>query len=792
MSSQKKIYIITFCVEKDNKNSFPIEENKSEIPSENVQIEGDFDFYDYFSGTTIEYLKEFFLTIFGKKYNYCKCMLSVFYRTSGVFEQTKYHLLSNNENSKISEFEHKQLYLIKLDIKCNCEFKMYKKYLSMKKCDILLKLKELENKVQQLENSEKELKQKNEQLIEDNKNRISQINDLDNEYKKIIKIDEINGFGDYNFEKFYDIVIDVNSIKNINNEGWKVKFDENGKKKYEEHKNKELIIIGVIGNNNKGKSFVLTKISKIKLLTGTSIHTEGLSVKYPDLDEHKGRYLILLDSAGLETPVLRNDNKEKKEENKKASNEKEKVDKENQKNIDSKIQKDKENLSHYEMPEKNLLDEKEVEINKIFQENAKDKIMTELFLENFIIKVSHILLVVVGKLTYSEQILINKVKVESKKQNKERIFIIHNLQDFRTREQVENYIKNTLLKCSTFNLRKRTWITSKKDEENIDEIKNKEENNDEIKIDKINDEDIHINPKKEESNKISIFDEIQNNENENNEENNEIKDVIKDVNNNPENKEKIDEQEVNEETKLYDIHFTEILNYNDKKKLEVFHLIIANEDSEAGKIYNKYAYNFIENVYNIISEPKQFDIFEQVKEKFKSLSNIILNNSIEEIPFTDNKTILEKKIIKLDLKEPLSLKKCYTDELGFSLFKTGNFEPKYNYFKADKNTLEIRLEIPGNTECNFNHKVVGDDTIITVTGKKIKDKKPENPNDELFNIREFGEFELNIPLKVQDYKINQTKPKEGYPKYVNGICCVQYELASKGENTKVVADSEDL
>ena len=101
MSSQKKIYIITFCVEKDNKNSFPNEENKSEIPSENVQIEGDFDFYDYFSGTTIEYLKEFFLTIFGKKYNYCKCMLSVFYRTSGVFEQTKYHLLSNNENSKI-------------------------------------------------------------------------------------------------------------------------------------------------------------------------------------------------------------------------------------------------------------------------------------------------------------------------------------------------------------------------------------------------------------------------------------------------------------------------------------------------------------------------------------------------------------------------------------------------------------------------------------------------------------------------------------------------------------------
>ena len=101
--------------------------------------------------------------------------------------------------------------------------------------------------------------------------------------------------------------------------------------------------------------------------------------------------------------------------------------------------------------------------------------MKEIFLQNFIIKESDILLIVVGKLTYSEQLLINKIKVESQKQNKGMIFIIHNLQEFRTKEQVENYIKNTLLKCSTFNLIKRTWISTKKDE-----IKN--ENKDEIKV----------------------------------------------------------------------------------------------------------------------------------------------------------------------------------------------------------------------------------------------------------------------------------------------------------------------
>ena len=91
--------------------------------------------------------------------------------------------------------------------------------------------------------------------------------------------------------------------------------------------------------------------------------------------------------------------------------------------------------------------------------------MTEIFLQSFIIKVSDILLVVVGKLTYSEQLLINKIKIESQRQNKNTIFIVHNLQEFRTKEQVENYIKNTLLKCSTFNLIKRTWISAKKDEE---------------------------------------------------------------------------------------------------------------------------------------------------------------------------------------------------------------------------------------------------------------------------------------------------------------------------------------
>ena len=76
--------------------------------------------------------------------------------------------------------------------------------------------------------------------------------------------------------------------------------------------------IGVIGSENRGKSTILSDFSKIELLTEVSIKTEGLSIKYPKLDDQfKNRKIILLDSAGLETPILNlgNNEEDKNEEN---------------------------------------------------------------------------------------------------------------------------------------------------------------------------------------------------------------------------------------------------------------------------------------------------------------------------------------------------------------------------------------------------------------------------------------------------------------------------------------------
>ena len=136
---------------------------------------------------------------------------------------------------------------------------------------------------------------------------------------------------------------------------------------------------------------------------------------------------------------------EKKDKISKIEDEKNKDSNENNINDENEL-KEKENPKEKEneqnLDAKNKPTDKEIKQNIEFQENARDKIMTELFLENLIIKVSDILLLVVGKLTYSEQLLINKIKVESQRQNKGRIFIVHNLQEFRLVDQVEKYSKN--------------------------------------------------------------------------------------------------------------------------------------------------------------------------------------------------------------------------------------------------------------------------------------------------------------------------------------------------------------
>ena len=58
----------------------------------------------------------------------------------------------------------------------------------------------------------------------------------------------------------------------------------------------------------------------------------------------------------------------------------------------------------------------------------------------------------------------------------------------------------------------------------------------------------------------------------------------------------------------------------------------------------------------------------------------------------------------------------------------------------------------------------------------------------MVNLREFNDFEVNIDLPVEEFQISSPDPKEGYPKKINGIYIIQYELASKGKEISLNAD----
>ena len=119
----KRTYNISFGIEKT-----PIEDNpnKSEIPLNNVQIVRQFEFHDYDSISTIGHLKEYFLTNFAQRSKYCKCTLLVYYKASNI-----YYILSKNENEKLSNYKYDTLYLVKINLECNCQLKSYTKYMNM-------------------------------------------------------------------------------------------------------------------------------------------------------------------------------------------------------------------------------------------------------------------------------------------------------------------------------------------------------------------------------------------------------------------------------------------------------------------------------------------------------------------------------------------------------------------------------------------------------------------------------------------------------------------------------------
>ena len=67
----------------------------------------------------------------------------------------------------------------------------------------------------------------------------------------------------------------ITSFIDLINEGWVIKYNnqEEGQKKYLKKKEEPTVVVGVIGNRNRGKSFILELLSGYNIDSGFNIKT---------------------------------------------------------------------------------------------------------------------------------------------------------------------------------------------------------------------------------------------------------------------------------------------------------------------------------------------------------------------------------------------------------------------------------------------------------------------------------------------------------------------------------------
>jgi len=318
----------------------------------------------------------------------------------------------NRLNSKIQNLNTKNIKDNKEIESLNSEINQIKKNNNEKVNKLINEANVLKNQFQNKENLNKTEKEKLTQKVEETYSeniKLQEENNMLKEREKTfgnfgIRYNTENGEGDY------DLVLCVDSIKNLTNEGWVIKYNkEKGKALYEESKQTKTIVVGVVGNGNKGKSFLLKKLSKYDVPMGFNVKTEGLSIIYGKTGKQN---LAILDSAGQETPLLTQNRQEKgTEEDKKDIN-------------------------------KNQLE---------FEEYSRDKLITEFYIQQFILWKSNIIILVVGSITLSEQKLYARVKsevlaIQENNRESKKLFVVHNLQNYYKKDDVNDYIENTLKK----------------------------------------------------------------------------------------------------------------------------------------------------------------------------------------------------------------------------------------------------------------------------------------------------------------------------------------------------------
>ena len=546
--------------------------------------------------------------------------------------------LKDDTNKKNDEL---QLNLKKLEEENKLLKSKLKEETDKKNDELQVTLKKIEDENKLLKNQLKEEINKNKEL---NSELIKNKNTIKNTTIKDVQ----------KIKRIYDIEIRMESLKDLIF-GWEIKYGSEGMNKYLNMRNKELLLIGILGLKNKGKSYILSKLLKENEYKKED--DNNLYLKYIT-DQQKNFNYAIIDTPGIGKYLIRKENY--------ASN-------------------------NY----------------KIIKELEKYNNQTDNFLINFILKKSNFIICIVGLLDYNEQNLINKLKLKDEEYKKEykklkKIFIIHNLKELSTKEEIKNYINNVLLKSLTFNIVEK--------EGNLAQ---------------------------------------------------------------------------NTSSKGYNTKY--FIEKNINEELEIYHLITAKENTEAGNYYNEFTYTFLIQQYNSFHYFNKFDIIKEMKEEIQFISKNILTQpikSLDDFENTDNKIKLKNKFEFFN----------NPDENANSDFSYFTLKPKYSYYKINNNSqLLIVIEMPGQI---IDQKFVCDKVpkngyyTMTFSGKKVVNL-PDNIEEQkksgdFYSNIDGGEFKEIIKINVQNYQLASTKYKQ-HESEKNGIHKYYFDIV---KNTDTI-ESDD-
>ena len=530
---------------------------------------------------------------------------------------------------------------------------------------------------------------------EDNKNEI--IENKKEEDKSLSNIKTI-----INELEVYDIIIDINAMKSLFTTGWKEYSSKKGRERYEEQKDKRSVVVSVIGNKNKGKSFFLSKLSGINLPSGYSVVTKGLSVKYPQIEKQN---IILLDTAGFETPLVQNE--------------------------------------VYQL--ENDINAKDEKYNQEIRELARDREMTEYFLQKFVLTQANILVCLVGQLTFYDQKFLSKIRNEC---GDKTLFVLHNLQNLTTLHEVDQYI-NEVLKCS---------LTFKLKENKCMDFDNKSK--------EIKENNIFY---------TEIYEDIEKNDN-----NKDEKDIVHLImaRENTEAGDYYNNSTINY-IKNHIISYIGIEKFPVKEKIKDFLFETSKEIMEEG----------IETEDEIKIIEDKNEIKEIIEEDKKQKSEKNKKKKEEDKKDDENEKKEEKEVkslIKLYPKpnKKYTLKKYLIDELGQNILVGTAFRPKYRYYKdTQNNKFIVQISMCGGVRnLKFKPKVVEDNYYFHIEGYKtfnvINPKEEIEKPEYKKNIREYGFFDFDIIVSTDEVVLANNKFK--YSKEY-GIITFEFDLFDNTE-----------